>query len=59
LRADIVLIFMGFAARGADMQNITGSVRGFGLLWSLNLDRLLFPAAIAGALYAAAFVFSA
>ena len=41
------------------MQNITGSVRGFGLLWSLNLDRLLFPAAIAGALYAAAFVFSA
>ncbi len=40
------------------MQNITGSTQGFGLLWSLNLDRLLFPAAIAGSLFAAAYLSS-
>ncbi|WP_258305363.1 hypothetical protein [Roseovarius carneus] len=40
------------------MQNITGSPQGFGLLWALNLDRLIFPVAIAGSLFAAAYIVS-
>lgn len=40
------------------MQNITGSPRALGVLWMLNLDRLIFPAAIAAALYLAAIVAS-